>query len=337
MRIVAILACALTVCITAASAFIRHSQSGLGCEGWPDCYRQAVSSATGAASRDGPDATVQSRALRTPSSETDPAIRAVRMLHRVTAVAVGLVVLGMLLFGWRTADRSSRFAIAFALLVTVLLSWLGRLTPHDLPAVAIGNVLGGFALSAAFGWVAGRPTVRGRGANPGRPMARGPGAGSGRIASWTLFVILVALTCVGVLISVRHAVDGCASLACLPGSPTDWTVFDPRVVLTRIDDASARALHVAHNLTALVFVGLAGLLAFRLARAGRSLAASMVALSTIALTAFGATTAAGLAALASATAHNAVAALACAVLAGVAASSTRRGSTGSMPRGHPGR
>ncbi|MFP5411637.1 MAG: hypothetical protein ACLGHB_01565, partial [Gammaproteobacteria bacterium] len=37
MRRLAILACLLTVCITASSALIRHWQAGLGCEAWAAC------------------------------------------------------------------------------------------------------------------------------------------------------------------------------------------------------------------------------------------------------------------------------------------------------------
>ena len=49
IRVVALLACLLVVCITASSAFIRHWQNGVGCEGWPVCYRPAQSSTHGAA------------------------------------------------------------------------------------------------------------------------------------------------------------------------------------------------------------------------------------------------------------------------------------------------
>src|SRR5690606_9872526 len=112
IRVLALVACLLTVCITASSAFIRHWQNGVGCEGWPACYRAAqpparVPSATGADAQgalDAADATI----ARVPAGDAPAPVRAARALHRVTATLAGVLVLLVVAFGWSTMGGGER-------------------------------------------------------------------------------------------------------------------------------------------------------------------------------------------------------------------------------------
>src|SRR5690606_24939251 len=123
----------LTVCITASSAFIRHSQAGLAAA-------PAAAGVTGGA-----------------DAATAPGVRVARVLHRVSAMLVGVLALLVAVFGWSSMRGAARFALAFALADTAFLAWLGRFTPHPVPLVTVGNLVGGIALAAAFAWIAASP------------------------------------------------------------------------------------------------------------------------------------------------------------------------------------
>lgn len=302
IRGLAILACVLTLCITAASAFIRHAQSGVGCDGWPQCYRTAV-----------PVPAEQRSAIE----GATPAIVAVRALHRVSAVGVGVLVLGLALFGWSRFGRAARVAVVIALADTVLLSWLGRYTPHDLPLVTIGNVVGGFVLAGAFGWIA---------ASPARAPAVVRADRGGFALAAIAIGLLAVLACGGVMIGARHVIDACPALACAGDARLDPLAFDPRAVAPALDAAAARGMHVAHRTGALVFALLVAALALRMRRGpgGRGPALALVALVVVQAM-LGSGTVSGDSPLASATAHNAVGALLAIVLAAVASRMTRTG------------
>lgn len=272
IRRLALLACVLTIVITAASAFLRHTQAGLGCTPWPACYRDA-----GAQRLEQGGAATAAQPLE---GETD-AVFVVRALHRVSAVLVGLLALGIALFGWTRLGTGDRVAAAFALVDTVFLSWLGRYTPHDLPLVTLGNVLGGFALAAAFGWIAAGPRpgsgaarsamagARGSGAAGGRPgggLRDAPGGGI-RMLAWTGFALVALQSAAGVMISVRHAVDACADLLCAPSGAPLPGLFDPALALVVSSAADGRPLHLVHRGLA-VLVTMAALMVLWRMRAG---------------------------------------------------------------------
>ena len=89
---------------------------------------------------------------------------ALRAGHRVSA---SLEVLAMLALGWiawrsRARDRALAVGAGIAAALTVFLSVLGILAgKNPAPAAALGNLLGGLALAAAFAWIAGRSRGQG--------------------------------------------------------------------------------------------------------------------------------------------------------------------------------
>jgi cytochrome c oxidase assembly protein subunit 15 len=123
----------LLVAVTCLSAYLRHSGAGLGCEPWPACFGQGESSAAGAVVVGGQALTVA------------------RAAHRVTATLALLLVMAMLVVSAARRPRLAReAALSLCLLVLALsLALLGVFTPGSrLPAVAIGNLLGGFLMLA---------------------------------------------------------------------------------------------------------------------------------------------------------------------------------------------
>lgn len=318
IRVLALLACLLTVCITASSAFIRHAQNGVGCDGWPACYRAAQAAADArAADAAQSRATADAAAATAPTAEASGAVRIARSLHRVSATLVGVLVLLVAVFGWSSMRGAERIAAAVALGDTVFLAWLGRYTPHDLPLVTLGNLVGGLLLAAALAWIA--AARRGRGAASASAGSAGsltPGtAGAARIALAAL-ALLGLLAWGGTMIGARHAIDACDTPQCT-GARFNPAAMNPVRATVAVDTAAARGMHLAHRAVGLVFAALAALLALRLRSARPALAAWLAALA-LAQILLGAGTALGTQALTTATLHNAVAALLAAALAAVA-------------------
>jgi cytochrome c oxidase assembly protein subunit 15 len=315
IRLLALLACLLTVGITAASAYIRHSQAGLGCEGWPACYEAAaarrdvaIREAQGGQGTRGAQGPRESVA---PPADGATAVAIARGLHRISAMSVGLLAIGIAFVGWSRLASRDRAAAALALAITVGLAWLGRYTPHDLPLVTLANVAGGFALAGAFAWIA-------------AGAERQPSGGDAPLSPGGMFALALAAiavqTWLGVMIGARSAIAACGALDCVAGAAVEAAALDPRVAGALLEAPAARGLQLAHRVVAGgagLLLGLFALNAMRPAGAGGAggeggsatgpAAAVLLLLALLAATGF--TTVAIDAPIASATAHNALAAL----------------------------
>ncbi len=287
-RLVSI-ALALVLIITLSSAFIRLSQSGLSCPDWPACY--------------GAQAGTPAEAL----SEESPVFFA-RVLHRLAASVAGVLLLVIAVLGWRRWRSDSRRAVAVVLVVlAALLAWLGKYTPSTLPAVMLGNLLGGMALLGLLAWL--------------RQSAAGGEAPQARPRLWILVAMaLVALQiAVGGLIGARHAALACTGLPGCGGGfwphGADWRAFDPFLANDGLGDASRQALHLAHRLGALLLAALLAWIGWREARLrGERLGIALLVLIAVQIVLGAAMLLAGFP-VALAVAHNAVASLVLIVLA----------------------
>ena len=136
LRRLALLCVLMVLAVTSLSAYIRLSKAGLGCADWPQCYGQSLRQL-----QQGVGASADERT----------ATAAARLAHRVTAVTALLLVVTMVMvcFGTRPVLRAEG-AMALALLALALfLAVLGRWSSNArVPAVAMGNLLGGFAMLA---------------------------------------------------------------------------------------------------------------------------------------------------------------------------------------------
>lgn len=116
----------LAVLLITVSAYIRLSQGGIGCSPWPDCYASVAG--------------------------VPQAFPVAAPLHRITASLLGLLVLALGALAWRR--RQQRILCTAILLLTVMLAVLGvRSGGLLLPAVVLGNFLGGLLLAALLGWL----------------------------------------------------------------------------------------------------------------------------------------------------------------------------------------
>lgn len=190
------LGCALLMLATIVlSAFMRLSQAGIGCADWPACYGMRLV--------DGP--------------ASDRGVLLARLAHRVVAAAALVLVLVMLMLSVALRPRLAREgALSLALLVLALaLAMLGIVTPGArVPAVAMGNLLGGFVMLALC-W---------RLASP----AMAPGLGRW---AWVGLLLVVSQVALGALVSASYSALSCSGFVdCSQAAQAtgwDWRVLNP--------------------------------------------------------------------------------------------------------------
>lgn len=257
----------LVLVITTVSAYIRLSGAGLGCADWPACYGRAASA--------------EEQAAR----DTAPALIAARLLHRAAAMAALILVVTLLFicFGARPV-MVREGAIGLALLaLAVFLAVLGRWTSGSrLPAIALGNLLAGFAM-LALSWRLRLLTSM--------PLPVPRAGKTLRVWVWAGIIVLVVQIALGGLVSAGFAALSCKTL---PGCNGGWwpasaslAAFDPwRQPPLVIDPSSSAgaAVHMAHRIAAIVAVivlGVAGVMGClrgaRLRLAGGALLALLAA------------------------------------------------------------
>jgi cytochrome c oxidase assembly protein subunit 15 len=193
-------AAVLMVATLMLSAFMRLSQAGLGCGDWPACYGQAARQMlAGAAAPSG-----------------DAATALARLAHRVTAFAVLLLAIWLVMLTWARRPSPDFRSAALLLACTLALSLLGVFTPGAVrPVVAMGNLLGGFVLLALCVRLAAPPL-------PDLRIRR-----AARLAA----ALLLLQAAAGVMVSASGAALACLDWAgCLQGSVDggwDWRALDP--------------------------------------------------------------------------------------------------------------
>lgn len=191
LRRLALCCAVMVLAVTGLSAYLRLAKGGLGCADVPACYGQDLRSL-----QQGKPALADQPAATT----------AARLGHRIVAVIALLLAIAMVAecLGQRPALRVEA-AMALAVLgLALFLAVLGRWSSGArIPAIAIGNLLGGFAMLALCARlaVAGRP-------------ARGPGwTLGGLLALWLVVLLVVLQTALGGLVSASFAGLSCVGWA----------------------------------------------------------------------------------------------------------------------------
>jgi heme a synthase len=207
LRRIAWLCALLVLLIAALSAYLRLSKAGLGCVPWPQCYGQGL------------------REQQQGIAASEPVAQGValaRLLHRAVAslALVLVIILAMSALTHRPVRRDEAALSIGLLALAVFLAGLGlRTGASRLPAVAIGNLLGGFAMLAL--------SVRLAAADA---PARAASAALTRSAAITLCALVVQVV-LGGLVSASFAdlsctgVEDCARTATQRGWP--WPSLNP--------------------------------------------------------------------------------------------------------------
>ncbi|MFT3818065.1 MAG: COX15/CtaA family protein [Rubrivivax sp.] len=134
---------ALMLATIVLSAYLRLSQAGLGCGDWPACYGQVLRGA--------------------PPAAAGFAEGLARLAHRIVATVFLALAVALVLISRRPqpALRAERRLAWALLLLTLALAALGVVTRGStLPAVTLGNLLGGFGLLAISLRLGAPPAVR---------------------------------------------------------------------------------------------------------------------------------------------------------------------------------
>jgi len=257
LRRLAFWCAALVLTITSLSAFIRLSQAGLGCEPWPVCFGSALRAA-----QDGVAAPVGD----------STAVQVARLAHRViatVALAGVLTMVAVCLVGRPRMWRDGVLALlllALALGLAVLGVWTSG---SRVPAVAMGNLLGGM-LMVALCWRVAAQTER-SGNRPAKAVSVLAGISS---------LVLVGQIGLGALTSASYAGQSCSgALDCLRSADAahwSWVMLDPwrepvwDASIVPIN-AAAAVTQLVHRVGALVLALLVLALAALALRDGRRL------------------------------------------------------------------
>lgn len=137
----------LTFVVVNLGAYVRLSDAGLGCPDWPGCYgRLSPHHAT---------AQIAAAVAAEPHGPVSHAKAWKEMVHRYFAGGLGLLVLGIVVAGWRS--RSNRDIGLPILLVSLIVfqALLGMWTVTELlkPLVVTAHLLGGMATLSLLLWL----------------------------------------------------------------------------------------------------------------------------------------------------------------------------------------
>uniref|UniRef100_UPI003341F5EE COX15/CtaA family protein n=1 Tax=Castellaniella defragrans TaxID=75697 RepID=UPI003341F5EE len=293
------LCAALVLLIIGLSAQMRLTRVVPECEPWPQCRSQLTQ-----ASATDPGTAAQQAAAPT----------AARTAHRTAASATLLLILAMLIvaLGPRPILWTAGRMVLGLLGLTLFLAALGMRTGASaLPAVTLGNLLGGFgmlALSVRLAWATAQPPERGRHAPP---------------ANWARLAILLVLVqaALGGLVSAGHAGLSCPAFGACDLGADGWLAFNPWIEphpALPSTHAGGAWVHMTHRIVGLALVALLPALSWQAwRRGGRMVAVALTGLP-ILLAALGLALVALDLPLALILAHNLCAALLLALLAGIA-------------------
>ena len=217
----------LMALIVLLSAHMRLSGAGLGCADWPACYGSTL--AGFAPHRSGWVVTT----------------------HRIATSIMGFTVLAIAAFAWhRRRVMPGDVMLALALLgLTAFLAVIGRWTHNvQLPAVALGNLLGGLGMMVLL-WRL----------HLGYAPQHAPPS---PLRGWLVLglILLSAQITLGGMVSANFAATSCASLSGCDGwlQHASLAAFNPLHVLsaapggTFVPGEVQQTLHMAHRFFALL-------------------------------------------------------------------------------------
>jgi cytochrome c oxidase assembly protein subunit 15 len=226
----------LLLAVSTLSAFLRVSRAGLGCADWPACYGQALAA--------------QQRGEPAPAVESALVLLA-RVAHRVAASVALVLILLLLAVALALRPRSRRAVAVAALLLAlaVALAVLGRWSSAPrLPAVTIGNLVGGF-LTIALAWQLARAPAPSDLAQPTVAV---------RSLSAIAVAALLVQVALGGLVSAGVAGLACPELSSCDVQAASWRALDPFAEPTLagggIGNVDGALLQQAHRIGAVLVV-----------------------------------------------------------------------------------
>ena len=148
----ALIATVLALCVVVLGAYVRLSDAGLGCPDWPGCY--------GALTVPESESAIQAAHTAYPHSTVHVGKAWKEMAHRYLAGTLGLIILSMVVLGWRakreikTTPWLPTFLVVFIGFQAALGMW--TVTMLLKPAIVTSHLLGGMTSLAILIWLAHR-------------------------------------------------------------------------------------------------------------------------------------------------------------------------------------
>ena len=145
----------LTFDLIMFGAFVRLTDSGLGCPDWPGCY--------GNASPIGARHDIHAAATAMPEGPVTLSKAWIEMIHRYAGTLLGMLIIGIVFMAWRHRKALAQSPwLATVILPAVCLqgafgAW--TVTHQLMPAVVTAHLLGGISLLALLTWLSARQTV----------------------------------------------------------------------------------------------------------------------------------------------------------------------------------
>lgn len=250
----------LTLDLIMFGAFVRLTDSGLGCPDWPGCYGHFSPLGAGDAIR---------QALDTmPYGPVSPFKAWIEMIHRYAGATLGLLIIGIAVLAWRwrkLLGHSPKLASAIVAVVSLQGAFGAWTVTHRLmPVVVTTHLVLGMGLLAFMTWLAARE----------RPAATPPEAVR-QTRPWMILALIVLFTqiALGGWVSTNYA-----ALACMD-FPTCHGQWIPTMDLregftllrglgkvsadTLISQDALTAIHWVHRNFAWFVIALLGTLAWR--------------------------------------------------------------------------
>lgn len=137
-------AAGLALMVVVLGAYVRLSSAGLGCPDWPECYGHLT---VGAA-----EAHISQIDARYPDRPLQPAKADKEMVHRYAAGTLGLLVLALVLLGWRRRAHGLPLMLS-ALIIFQALLGMWTVTLKLKPAVVTAHLIGGMSVLALLWWL----------------------------------------------------------------------------------------------------------------------------------------------------------------------------------------
>ena len=186
----------LTLDLIMFGAFVRLTDSGLGCPDWPGCYGKLTPLGAGAH--------IEQAYQAMPYGPVSWGKAWIEMIHRYVGAALGMLIIAIVWMAWRhrrALGHSARLA-TFTLLAVCVQGAFGAWTvTHKLkPIIVTTHLLGGMGVLALMTWLAARE-------NPGPPAA----PATQRWRPWLIVSLLLLTVQVGLggWVSTNYAALAC--------------------------------------------------------------------------------------------------------------------------------
>ncbi|MEB2400479.1 COX15/CtaA family protein [Parapusillimonas granuli] len=251
----------LTLDLIMFGAFVRLTDSGLGCPDWPGCY--------GKITPIGASGHIEQALQEMPYGAVSFSKAWIEMIHRYVGSILGMMIIGIVYFAWRyrrELGHSPRLAIATLVAVCVQGAFGAWTVTHQLmPIVVTAHLLGGMLLLALMTWLAAREKLH----PPLLPDAR-------RRLGWTAagVALLFMQIALGGWVSTNYAALACMDFPLCHGELAPEMDFQGGFSLLRglgvlpsgemISQHALTAIHWVHRNFAFVVFAYLGVLAWKM-------------------------------------------------------------------------